>query len=191
MQALEPEILIPGHGPVVFGARRADQMLGDTASVLEEMVQQTVGLMNSGATLNQILHTVKGPERARSKPYLVASYDEPEFVVRGIWHLYAGWFDGNPAHLKPARDHELAVEIAALAGGADKLAERAAALADSGQTREALQLVEFASNASPTDKAIQAIRARVLAKCIEAESSLMGKNILGAFQRDAQRRASA
>jgi alkyl sulfatase BDS1-like metallo-beta-lactamase superfamily hydrolase len=36
-------------------------------------------------------------------------------------HLYAGWFDGNPAHLKPAPSAELAGEIAALAGGVNRI----------------------------------------------------------------------
>ena len=24
-----------------------------------------------------------------------AVYDEPEFIVRNIWRLYGGWYDGN------------------------------------------------------------------------------------------------
>jgi hypothetical protein len=33
------------------------------------------------------------------RPYLRPVYDEPEFVVRTVWRLYGGWYDGNPAHL--------------------------------------------------------------------------------------------
>ncbi len=46
-------------------------------------------------------------------------YDEPEFVIRNIWRLYGGWWDGNPANLKPARDGALAAEVAALAAPDD------------------------------------------------------------------------
>ena len=60
-----------------------------------------------------------------AKPYLLPKYDSPEFVVRGIWHLYAGWFDGNPAHLKPAPAAELAVEPPPWPEGRRKLARRA------------------------------------------------------------------
>jgi alkyl sulfatase BDS1-like metallo-beta-lactamase superfamily hydrolase len=118
-------------------------------------------------------------------------YDDPEFVVRGIYHLYAGWFDGNAASLKPAKASELALELALLAGGADRLADRAAALAEQGDTRVAVQLIEFASNAAPEDQRIQAVRASVLKAAIENESSLMGKAFLAVFERQAEGRAKA
>ena len=147
MQALQPDVLIPGHGPVVFGRERAAQVLSDGAAVLESLVRQTLELMNQGSTLDAILHAVSAPEDLLAKPYLRPKYDDPEFVVRGIWHLYAGWFDGNPAHLKPAPSAELAGEIAALAGGAATLADRARALAEAGRTRLAAHLIELASTA--------------------------------------------
>jgi len=115
MQALKPEVLIPGHGPVIFVAERAALVLDDGAAVLESLTRQTLELMNEGRSLDEILHSVRAPAELLAKPYLLPKYDDPEFVVRGIWHLYAGWFDGNPAHLKPAPSAELASEIAALA----------------------------------------------------------------------------
>ena len=128
MQALRPDVLIPGHGPVVFGRARAAQVLSDGAAVLESLVRQTLELMNQGSGLDAILHAVSAPTDLLAKPYLRPKYDDPEFVVRSIWHLYAGWFDGDPAHLKPAPSAELAGEIAALAGGAATLADRARGL---------------------------------------------------------------
>ena len=64
------------------------------------------------------------------RPYLQPVYDEPEFVVRTVWRLYGGWWDGNPATLKPAPERALALELAELAGGAGVLADRALALLD-------------------------------------------------------------
>jgi alkyl sulfatase BDS1-like metallo-beta-lactamase superfamily hydrolase len=191
MQALEPAVLVPGHGPVVFGAERAGQILNDGAEVLESLVVQTTDLMNQGCTLDEILHTVSAPPDLLAKPYLLPKYDDPEFVVRNIWHLYAGWFDGNPAHLKPARDADLAEEIAALAGGAENLARRATSLADAGRTRLAAHLVEFAAMAAPADKAVQTARAAVYARCVQVETSLIGKAIFVVYQRDAETRSSS
>lgn len=189
MEALKPAVLIPGHGPVVFGEDRAAEMLRDGAQALEYLVGKTLERLNQGANLDQILHTVKVPAALLDKSYLRARYDDPEFLVRAIYHFYAGWFDGNPASLKPPARSELASEIAALAGGADKLAARAAALANSGQTRLAAQLAEYASDAMPNDPTIQSIRAAVLQKCINGESSLMAKAFYGVYQREAEARA--
>ena len=60
-----------------------------------------------------------------ARPYLRPVYDEPEFVVHTVWRLYGGWWDGNPATLKPAPERALARELADLAGGAGALADRA------------------------------------------------------------------
>ena len=190
MQALKPEVLIPGHGPVVFGATRAAQILSDGAELLESLTHQTLELMNQGSTLDEILHSVSAPKDLLAKPYLLPKYDAPEFVVRGIWHLYAGWFDGNPAHLKPAPARELATELASLVGGEDKLAQRAAILAEAGQTRLAAHLIELAANASPQNRAIQATRARVYESCMAEETSLIGKAIFAVYQRDAKARSA-
>ena len=189
MEQLDPEILIPGHGPVIFGADRAAQVLRDGAEALEHLSRETLALLNQGATLDEVLHAVKVPTRYIAKPYLLAKYDDPEFLVRGIYHFYAGWFDGNPAHLKPARHSDLAMELARLAGGADRLAERAAELSRDGQTRIAAHLAEFAGRAAPEDAHIQAIRAAVLQTCVDGEASLMGKAFLAVYQRDAQQKS--
>ncbi len=189
MEGLKPAILIPGHGPVVFGDERALQMLREGAEALEYLVGETLALINRGATLDEVLHGVKLPPASLAKPYLAAKYDDPEFLVRSIYHFYAGWFDGDAAHLKPARTAEIATELAELAGGARKLAERAARLSEQGKSRLAVQLAEFAGTAAPDDPAIQAIRARVLQTAIEGDSSLMGKAFLSVYQRQAQQRA--
>ena len=189
MQALKPEVLIPGHGPVVFGAARAALMLDDAAALLESLVRQTLALMNRGCTLDEVLHGVSAPADLLAKPWLRPKYDDPEFVVRAIWHLYGGWFDGDPAHLKPAPATELAMELAALAGGAKRLAERATTLAELGRTRLAAHLAEFATGAAPDDKEIQAARALVLERCMEREPSLMGRAFLAVYQRDAKARS--
>ena len=191
MQALKPEVLIPGHGPVIFVAERAALVLDDGAAVLESLTRQTLELMNEGRSLDEILHSVRAPAEMLAKPYLLPKYDDPEFVVRGIWHLYAGWFDGNPAHLKPAPSAELAGEIAALAGGAATLAGRAKTLAEAGKTRLAAHLIELASSAAPKSAEIQTVRAKVYAQCTEAEPSLIGKAIYHVYQRDAEARSSA
>jgi alkyl sulfatase-like protein len=131
--------------------------------------------------------------RSRRPPgeaaHLLPKYDDPEFVVRNIWHLYVGWFDGNPAHLKPAPATELATELASLAGGADKLARRAALLAQGGRTRLTAHLAELAA-ASPQDRAIQAMRASIYERCAEAETSLIGKALFAVYQREAKAKST-
>jgi alkyl sulfatase BDS1-like metallo-beta-lactamase superfamily hydrolase len=177
MRALEPELLLPGHGWPIAGADRVREALTDTADLLDHLVDATLALMNEGARLDDIVHTVRAPDHLLDKPYLRPVYDEPEFVVRTVWRLYGGWYDGNPAHLKPAPDAALAGELAALAGGAGVLADRAAALAAEGDLRLAGHLAELAAQAAPDDAGVHRVRAAVFAERAGAELSTMSKGV--------------
>jgi alkyl sulfatase BDS1-like metallo-beta-lactamase superfamily hydrolase len=177
MAALEPELLLPGHGWPIAGADRIHQALTDTADLLDHLVDETLALMNEGARLDDIVHTVRAPARLLERPYLRPVYDEPEFVVRTVWRLYGGWYDGNPAHLKPAPEAALATELAALAGGAGVLADRAAALAADGELRLAGHLAELASQAAPDDAGVHRVRAEVFAQRAGEELSTMSTGV--------------
>jgi hypothetical protein len=104
--------------------------LTDTADLLEALVSQTLEVMNGGGRLDEAIHTVAVPRHLADRPYLQPVYDEPEFIVRTVWRQYGGWWDGNPATLKPAPERALAAELAALAGGPAALARRALELAE-------------------------------------------------------------
>ena len=106
------------------GADRIEEMLSDIAGALEGLVSDVVEMMNGGEVLDSIIHSVRVDPNLLAKPYLRPLYDEPEFVVRGIWRQFGGWWDGVPSRLKPAPEAQLAVELATLAGGADRLAAR-------------------------------------------------------------------
>ena len=172
------ELFLPAHGLPICGEARIRNVLNEVAEVLETMVSQTMDLMNEGASLNDIIHSVKVSPDLLAKPYLAPTYDEPEFVVRNIWRLYGGWYDGNPAQLKPAQDATVAAELAALAGGALRLAERAQELSDT-DPRLACHLVEFAVQAAPDNKRVHALRAEVYQHRRSGETSLMAKGIFG------------
>lgn len=178
MASRDAELFLPAHGLPIAGKDRIKQVLNEVASVLETMVSQTLDLMNEGASLNDIIHAVKVSPELLAKPYLGPTYDEPEFVVRNVWRLYGGWYEGNPAQLKPALDAAVATELAKLSGGALKLAERARELAET-DARLACHLAEFAAQAEPDNKAVHHLRAEVYQKRREGETSLMAKGIFG------------
>jgi alkyl sulfatase BDS1-like metallo-beta-lactamase superfamily hydrolase len=187
MVALEPELLLPAHGLPIGGKDRIRLVLTDVADTLDAVVEQTLALMNAGADLNEVIHTVQVPESTLAKPYLHPFYDEPEFVVRNIWRLYGGWWDSDPAHLTPPAEGALAGEVAALAGGAGALADRALAVAESGDLRLACQLVEWAGRAAPDDKAVHRIRADIYGRRRTAAPSLMAMGIFSSAIKQSER----
>jgi alkyl sulfatase BDS1-like metallo-beta-lactamase superfamily hydrolase len=190
MAKLEPESLFPGHGPPILGAERVARALAESAELLETITEQTLSMMNEGAALNDILHSVKLPEELLERPYLRPIYDDPIFIVRTLWRLYGGWYDGNPAHLKPSKDAELARTLAAAAGGARRLAERAEECCADGDLALACELAEFAWRAEPDDEKTRSVRAAVYRESAKAESSLMAKGIYNAAARDCEPESS-
>lgn len=188
MLALEPELLLPAHGLPVVGKERVATVLDDLATALEGLVRDTVAAMNDGAVLDDIVGTVRVPEHLLRRPWMRPVYDEPEFVVRNIWRLYGGWWDGDPARLKPPAPDVLAKELADLAGGVDRLAERATERSEAGDHRLACQLIELAAKASD-DPGLWRRRAEIYRARADTEGSLMARGVFNEAARSSEERA--
>ncbi|MGD0082862.1 MAG: alkyl sulfatase dimerization domain-containing protein [Acidimicrobiales bacterium] len=190
MVSLGAEMLLPGHGYPVAGAERVREALTSTAELLESIVSQTLDLMNAGARLNEIIHSIEMPAALLELPYLRPVYDDPEFIVRNLWRQYGGWYEGDPASLKPSPEHQLAAELADLAGGASRLADRAEALLAAGDLRLAGHLAELAALANPADRAVHRVRAEVFEARVAAETSTMAKGIFSWAARESAKLAN-
>ena len=180
MAATDVELFVPAHGLPIAGNERIRGVLHIVADTLETLVADVIAAMNTGARLDEVLHSVRVAPEVLELPYLRPLYDEPEFVVRNIWRQYGGWWDGNPARLKPAPDAVVAAELASLAGGADVLAGRAVELARAGDLRLACHLAELAAQAEPDSRAVHEQRSEVYRLRRDVQTSLMSKGIFGA-----------
>ena len=186
MIAAEPELLVPAHGLPIAGRTRIALVLGDIADALEQLVADVIAMMNHGATLDTIIHTVTVPADTLAKPYLRPLYDEPEFVVRNIWREFGGWWDGAASRLKPSPDEHLATAIAELCGGAAALVVRAQRAVVDNDLRLACHLADLAGWAAPDDPSIHAARSEIYIERRKAEPSLMSKGIFMAAARESQ-----
>ena len=191
MIAQGPELFVPAHGLPIAGADRIAHVLTTVADTLDVLVEQVLAMMNAGATLDEIVHTVKVPADTLALPFMRPFYDEPEFVVRNVWRQFGGWWDGAASRLKPAPDAELGGVLAELAGGPDVLMRRAEAAAADANFRLAGHLADLAGWAAPDDAGIHARRAELYLARRTAEPSLMSKGIFAAAARESQLVADA
>jgi len=178
MASLGAETMVAGHGLPIFGADRVRVALTDTAELLSSIEEQTLVLMNSGKSLDEVIHTVAVPAHLGDKPYLRPVYDHPEFLVRNVWRRYGGWYDGEPDNLLPARRADQAREWVTLAGGTGAVVERGRELAGTGDYRLACHLIEFAVLADPQSDDAHAARAQIYAEHSQQQESSMARNIL-------------
>ena len=77
-------------------------------------------MMNAGARLDEIVHTVRGPEHLLERPYLGPSTTSRS-SSSATWRLYGGWWDGDPSHCR--RPRGLAAELASSPAAPGRLAD--------------------------------------------------------------------
>jgi len=175
---LNPEYLIPGHGPVLNAGQIQGVCLGQ-ARFLRYVHDEVVKLMNQGCWLNEVLERVKVPEEWLEKPYLTQAYGCVEFVIRGVYMRYAGWYNGNPSELFPAKRTAIAAEVVDVSG-ADKLLEKIRKLYQEGNYQLGLNLMDFlveGTNDKEVLKEALALQAEMFMARAEADKNGMAKNL--------------
>ncbi|MBW2284508.1 MAG: MBL fold metallo-hydrolase [Deltaproteobacteria bacterium] len=143
MTAKGPEILVPGHGPVIEGYENIRRILMKFSAALRYLHKEVVDRLNRGMWYEDILHEVTLPDHMLDDEFLAPRYGCPEFVVHGILRQYTGWYDGNPSNLFPPKKSDIASEVAGLVGG-DRLLAHAMKLKSEGNEAMALQFVDMA-----------------------------------------------
>jgi glyoxylase-like metal-dependent hydrolase (beta-lactamase superfamily II) len=186
MAGLDAEYLFPGHGLAIHGRAAVRTVLTETARYLRVIIDQVLTLMNAGRTPEGIFHAVEPDPVLAARPYLQANYDHPKFIVRNLLRLWGGWWNGNAADLLPATHEAQAAEIAALAGGVDRLIARGRALLEAGDLTLAQHLAEWATRAAPAAPAAQELKRDVYERRLGGESALMAQGIYRAAMNDAR-----
>ena len=185
MNELNARIILPGHGPPIVGKQRVTDALVSTAEYLRTLEDQTIRLMNSGAPLDIILSEVTVPEKLLGKHFLQPVYDEPEFIIRNIWRLYGGWYDGQPANLKPPSETSIAAELVRMIpNGTETLMQRALELAEQEEWRLACKLADIAFNSDPTNPTIMQNRGKLYSERAKVETSTMTVGIFNSTARE-------
>ena len=143
IRALEPAHLVTGHSLPISGAGAVDEALEVYSRALWYVYNATIEGMNAGRTPDELVHEVRLPDDLADHPLLREYYGSVAWSVRAIFDGVLGWFDGNPTNLKPLPVAQRARRIAALAGGADILLERARAALAGGEAQWAAELCDI------------------------------------------------
>ena len=176
MAAKQPRLLLPGHGFPILGEERVQQALTDTADFLDLIEDQVLAGMNSGLTLDTIYQKMVFPESLMQRPYLKPIYDDAAFLVRMIWRLYGGWWDGEYDSLMPAPKKAIAQTWLELAGGVSPVLAQAEALCED-QPEIAAHLVEAAFHAEPESAEVHRVRGTIYRARAAQQTSSMARNL--------------
>jgi alkyl sulfatase BDS1-like metallo-beta-lactamase superfamily hydrolase len=136
--ALEPELVLPSHGPVIRGRDEIRRQLTRYRDAILYVHDATVKGMNEGKGVLTLMREIKLPPALD----VGESYGKLTWSVRGIYEGYVGWYDGNVSTMfgPSSQAYE---EVVNLAGGPDAVAARARQLIESDAVR-ALYLTDMA-----------------------------------------------
>jgi len=164
--ALEPKMLLPGHGGPVVGKETIRAELTRLRDAVRYVHDETVKGMNHGKDIHALMHEIQLPQELE----VGEGYGKVSWSVRAIWENYAGWFHhSSTTELYDVPARAVHGDLVELAGGADAIAERAAAKLEAGHPVEAIHLAEVALSAAPTHIATLEVMIAAHEK-LEAES---------------------
>jgi alkyl sulfatase BDS1-like metallo-beta-lactamase superfamily hydrolase len=93
--ALEPEIIIPSHGPAIVGKENVRAQFTKMRDAIVYVHDAVLKGMNDGKDVHTLMEEIKLPPALD----VGEGYGKISWSVRGIYEGYAGWFDGDPTAL--------------------------------------------------------------------------------------------
>jgi len=156
---LQPDHLIPGHTEAISGAQQVEEHLTHYKAAIRHVHDETVRCINQGKTADQAVAEIHLPPDLAALDYLDEVYGRVAWSVRGIYQGYKGWYDGRGTSLNPLSPHHRAREWIELAGGTDKVLQRAIELQRNGEHQLVAELCDEVIRANPQDKMAHRIKA--------------------------------
>lgn len=153
---LDAEIIVTGHGDAVVGKERIRADLDKLHAAVSYVRDYTLEGMKAGRDVHTLMREFAWPAGLEIGEY----HGKASWAVKSIWREYSGWMhyeDGTTALYGVPRS-SVDADIAELAGGADRLAERARAKMEQGRPLEAIHLVDIALGAESGN--VPALRVR-------------------------------
>ena len=161
--ALDPEIVLPSHGPAIRGREEVRRRLTKYRDAILYVHDATVKGMNDGKDLVTLMREITLPPDLD----LGESYGRLTWSIRGIYEGYVGWFDGNVSTMFGPASQAYG-EIVRLAGGPDAVAARALEIAGK-DPLGALYLTDMALAADSRHRASLEARIKAL-ETLDAQS---------------------
>jgi alkyl sulfatase BDS1-like metallo-beta-lactamase superfamily hydrolase len=155
--ALEPEIVIPSHGPAIVGRENVRAQFTRMRDAIVYVHDAVLKGMNEGKDVHTLMREIKLPPALD----VGEGYGKISWSVRGIYENYVGWFDGDPASMFPEGRSSVSDSLVRLAGGPVAVAGEAMKLVGEGKLVEALHMTSIGLEGVPGDKDV--LRARVAA----------------------------
>lgn len=150
----DPLYFLMGHGRPLVGKRTIRETVTRFRDTMIYLHDETIKGMNQGKDVYTLMQEITLLDKFSIKPF----YGKVPWTVRGIFHEYAGWFDEDPASMYGLPPSSLYPDLVELAGGVDKIAERAQTYLNRDEYVKALHLTRMALHVDPKNETANRVR---------------------------------
>jgi alkyl sulfatase BDS1-like metallo-beta-lactamase superfamily hydrolase len=175
------DVVISSHCWPRFGQGEVAGMLASQRDNYRYLHDQSVRLMNRGATQAEIAEALTQPPELAREWYNRGYYGTYSHNSKAVYQWYLGWYDANPANLQPWPPEQRASRYVAAMGGPKKviaLARKAMAAGDYRWSSDLLNQLVFSD---PANKQARALLADSLEQQgYQAESAIWRNQFLSA-----------
>ena len=164
VRALEPALLITGHGEPVRSAEHIARQLTQLRDAVQYLHDQTIEGMNAGRDVYSLMRDIQLPPELT----LGEGHGKVAWAVRAIYVYYNGWFDFESiADMYHVPVQAVAGDLVELAGGAEAIAARGRQRVDDNEPLQALRLTDMALQVAPDNREALVVRKEALGQLLE------------------------
>jgi glyoxylase-like metal-dependent hydrolase (beta-lactamase superfamily II) len=162
--ALEPELLITGHGEPLSGADEIHRRVQQVRDATEYLRDRTIEGMNAGVDLWTLMGQITLPPELD----IPQGHGKVPWIVRAVWEEHVGWFRfESTTELYDVPPSAMWAELIELAGGTRVLVERARAHLDGRRPLHALHFTDMVLAQEPLARGALEIKLGALEALLE------------------------
>ncbi|WP_404363246.1 alkyl/aryl-sulfatase [Marinobacter sp.] len=121
----DADVYFGSHHWPLWGRENIQDFLSKQRDTYKFIHDQTVRLMNQGATPREIAENLQLPPALSEDFHNQGYYGTVSHNARAVYQHYLGWFTGNPAHLNPLPETDSAKRYVKMMGGVRNVLEKA------------------------------------------------------------------
>jgi alkyl sulfatase BDS1-like metallo-beta-lactamase superfamily hydrolase len=172
----ETEVVFTTHHWPRWGRETVTDYLKKQRDLYRYIHDQTVRLMNRGYTAVECAEMVRLPASLAGEWFSRDFYGTVSFNVKAVYQRYLGWFDANPAHLRPLPTVEAAKKYVEYMGGSAAVLARAREDLRRGEYRWVAQALNHVVFAEPENREARELQADALEQLGYQSESAVWRN---------------
>lgn len=156
----QAEVMFFSHHWPVWGQERIGALMREQRDTFSYIHDQTLRLANQGYGPREIAEQLTLPKSLQTHYWNRGYYGTLKHNVKGVYQMYFGWYDANPANLDPLPRLEGAKQYVEYMGGSAAILEKAQVSFDKGEYRWLAEVLNQLVSAEPENTQAKALLAR-------------------------------